>query len=200
MKKFIGRDKDGKIIVYEEIKDVNELGDVKEEKNKTFANRTDFFNYWFAGNWDMNLELRYQGARLVWFLLCFPFVFIKRCFLIVTENDWGENYNNFSDFLIKIIIPSILILFLFYWIPGRTLIKIWNQSSLERQHKEEKLIEMKENSKNNNWKEEARRRREQNGEVYLGPEIGWYKIEGLPRDYEPEGEMNDLTNPPRWKD
>lgn len=198
MKKFVGRDKNGEIVFYEEIKDVKELGDVKELKNKPFINRTDFLNYWFLRNWDLNLELDYQVIRLIRFLCCFPFILIKRVYLILTKRDWGNNYINFSDFFKKVIIPFIFIFVIFCLIFGNFFLKIHNEVSLKAQIKKERLIEIREKSKNNIFSQETKKRRG-NGEVYLGPKIGWYKIEGLPNNYKTETKNDYSSNPPQWK-
>ena len=115
MKKYIGKNKKGEIVYYEELHNINQLGNIQEYKENKRKNIDDsnFYYYWMTKNyWETGLIYKYCFWGLVIQLFCLPFKIITRLALGIFDGDWGEDCKNFKDFALIKIVPFCLIIFI----------------------------------------------------------------------------------------
>lgn len=189
MKKYIGKNEKGEIISYEEVKDEKELKNKLKKQKEKFIQKEEeqeeikkqdriktkeWVDYWYAVNWSEEADARYYGLKLFWFVITFPFALINRIYLIITKKDFGPECENLIVFIIKRVIPFILILYICFCtiqklnsVDLNKYKKIVNHNNsllLDPQYLEEQKI--------------AEQKRK-DGYIFLDNKRGWYKSEGI---------------------
>lgn len=183
MKKIIGTNSQGEIISYEEFKDEKEFKnklkkesfEKEEQRNEDRIKTKEWIDYWYAANWSEEADVRYYGLKLFWVVATFPFLVIKRLFLIITKRDFGPECRNATSFFIMRIIP---ISFLFY-VCFCTINKI-NSVDI---NKYKNVVDQGNSAFLNPQYIEEQRIKEQKkkeGYIFLGNDRGWYKPQGIP--------------------